>query len=57
MEVAKKEGKSNEEKLADGKRKKQRIREEMPQNGYLAFTAVRIPQSSNRNSYRQCMNR
>ena len=43
MEVAKKEGKSNEEKLADGKRKKPRIREEMPKCCYLAFTAVRIP--------------
>jgi len=43
MEVAKKEGKINEEKLADGKSKKQRIREEIPQYGYLAFTIVRIP--------------
>ena len=31
MEVAKKEEKSKEEKLADGKRKKQRIRQEMAQ--------------------------
>jgi hypothetical protein len=31
MEVAKKEGKSKEEKLADGKLKKRRIREEMRQ--------------------------
>lgn len=43
LEIAKKEGKSKEEKLADGKRKKQRIREEMPQYVYLAFTAFRIP--------------
>ena len=43
MEVAKKEGKSKKEKLADGKRKKQRISEEMPQYSYLSFTAVRIP--------------
>jgi len=43
MEVVKKEGKSNEDKLADEKRKKQRIKEEIPQYGYLAFTVVRIP--------------
>jgi hypothetical protein len=53
MKVAKKEGKSKEEKLADGKRKKQRIREKTPHNGHCRQN----PLSNIRNSYKEDTNR
>jgi hypothetical protein len=43
MDVAKKEGKTKKENLAEVKSKKQRIRKEMPPYGYIVFTAVRNP--------------